>query len=356
MLGYGGAAFADGDLAVVRAAVNYTLQGQRADGCMPDRVQADGTPVYGPGGASSPFADHALDNMPFATLLVDAYLRRYGSVTGAREETANSSFAAEQLKERPLAAGNLTPDASDFFCAALPRLIRALSFLPRSADGLVYNDPAAPNCTYGFTDTVAKQGRLLFTSLLVIQAEQALARWSNTTGCGNATTHAAEASRVAAAVAPALYDAASQLFLACDTGANSLPDVWGSALAVAVGAVPANNTTRVVAALAQTLAGDGAQAGQIRHLLPGQVWGKCFRGSCPANGTYQNGAYWATPLAWIAPVLQTHGESMLAKRLLDDTATSFGGGVMECVNADLRYHGVTAYVASATNALAGAGG
>ena len=54
----------------VRRAVAYTLNGQRADGCFPDRVNTDGTAVYAPGPVTAPFADHAIDNMPFATLLV----------------------------------------------------------------------------------------------------------------------------------------------------------------------------------------------------------------------------------------------------------------------------------------------
>jgi hypothetical protein len=54
----------------VRGAVEYTLKGQRADGCFPDRVYRNGWAVYAPDPSSSPFTDHAIDNMPFATLLV----------------------------------------------------------------------------------------------------------------------------------------------------------------------------------------------------------------------------------------------------------------------------------------------
>lgn len=55
---------------IVRGAVEYTIRRQRADGCFPVRVYTDGTAVYNPGPPASPFADHAIDNMPFATLLV----------------------------------------------------------------------------------------------------------------------------------------------------------------------------------------------------------------------------------------------------------------------------------------------
>jgi hypothetical protein len=54
----------------VRGAVEYTLRRQRADGCFPVRVYTDGSAAFAPGAATSPYADHSIDNMPFATLLV----------------------------------------------------------------------------------------------------------------------------------------------------------------------------------------------------------------------------------------------------------------------------------------------
>ena len=59
----------------VKASVRYTFAGQRADGCMPDRVQIDGMSVMAPGamlpGNKRNLAhDHAWDNGPFACLLL----------------------------------------------------------------------------------------------------------------------------------------------------------------------------------------------------------------------------------------------------------------------------------------------
>ena len=51
----------------VEASVRYTFAGQRADGCMPDRVQIDGSAVMNPGSIGS---GHAWDNGPFAVLLL----------------------------------------------------------------------------------------------------------------------------------------------------------------------------------------------------------------------------------------------------------------------------------------------
>jgi hypothetical protein len=44
--------------------------------------------------------------------------------------------------------------------------------------------------------------------------------------------------------------------------------------------------------------GDYVEAGQIRSMPAGQYWTRCF-GGCPQHGTYQNGAFWATPISYL---------------------------------------------------------
>jgi len=44
--------------------------GQREDGCIPDRVNVAGQPVYSPGSPGKPMADHALDNTSFMAMMV----------------------------------------------------------------------------------------------------------------------------------------------------------------------------------------------------------------------------------------------------------------------------------------------
>jgi hypothetical protein len=124
----------------------------RACACVP--VHVPGLAVYSPGGTGSPFADHAMDNSCFAPLLLTGHFHAWGNAS--------------------------------LFCELEPAARRGLEFLPLM-DGLVYNNPAAPNCTYGFTDTVAKQGHLLFSSLLLYQALTDMSEVANSTGCGNAT-------------------------------------------------------------------------------------------------------------------------------------------------------------------------
>ena len=283
-------------------AIRYTFQGQRSDGCMPDRVQADGRSVYGPGAASSPAADHAIDNMPFAALLLTS---------------ATDSW----------------PDAP-FFCELEPAARKALDFVNRSAStGLVFNDVERPNCTYGFTDTVAKTGELLFSSLLYLDASRRLHAASVRFGCGDSKRYAAEAEQIARSFNQGrLYDPDSRLWLAASVD-NALPDVWGSLYLVAL-----NLTTAALRnAAMDELSGRASvaryfRAGQIRHLPYPLTWSRCF-GGCPANGTYQNGAYWATPFVYLARAAINTGRESFAAQMITDCISDFQArGIYEDVD------------------------
>ncbi len=77
-------------------------------------------------------------------------------------------------------------------------------------------------------------------------------------------------------------------------------DIWGSAYAVEVGITSKEQTRRIATYLAEHY-DETVMNGQIRHLTRSEgAWNSLFK-PCE-EGTYQNGAYWATPLAWMIPV------------------------------------------------------
>jgi len=82
----------------------------------PDRVQSDGLAVFAPGLPGYWPIRLAWDNMPYAGLLLAGYARAWA-------------------------------DAA-FFCEWEPVARRALDFVPLRG-GLAFNDPAAPNCSFG---------------------------------------------------------------------------------------------------------------------------------------------------------------------------------------------------------------
>ena len=292
-----------------KAAVNYLLRGQRADGCMPDRVTVEGRAVYGPGPENGQLADHAIDNGAFMALLLTAYVRQSGDLAFFREHEA--------------------------------ALRKGLDFVTRR-DGLVWNDPAKPACPYGFTDTVAKTGHLLFDSLLYWQACRAMASVCEAAECGDPGEYRRRAGLIYRGLGK-LWDAEQSLFLAADQDCRQ-PDIWGSALAVHLGLAMPEQADAVRALLVRR-SGELFKRGQIRHLLPGQEWSRLL--TPVAAGTYQNGAHWATPLTWVLPVV-AGADPELARDLAGQALADFrANGINECVNDG--YVNVPGYVVSATS-------
>jgi hypothetical protein len=295
----------------VRAAIVYLLRGQRADGCIPDRVQADGRPVYSAGPADAPLGDPPTDNAQFMVSLVHDYVRRTGDLDLARQ--------------------------------SLPSLGKALEGVNRSAGGLVYIAPGRRQSPYGFTDTVAKTGELLFSSLLYWDA------------CGKMITLCAQCDeddrryrQQAEAVERGLdrlWDQEIGAFRAA-TVDNALIDVWGSVFAVYIGLARDGRRERLLRFLR-----DRYEAyvwrGQVRHLLRGEYWDRLL---IPIErGTYQNGAYWATASGWVLYAL-AQIDLELARRMLADLVRDFQeNGVCECVN--VGYRKLEQYVVSAVNPL-----
>ena len=130
------------------------------------------------------------------------------------------------------------------------------------------------------------------------------------------------------------------------TGLSAQPDVWGSAFAVAVGAVEEDVAITIGRALLAGLkAGTLAWRGQIRHVLATDdhssttAWEKTAVPT-PLN-TYQNGAYWGTPTGWVCRAIAKVDQDA-AKRLAREYVDSLReddfrqgdrhGGPWECLH------------------------
>ncbi|HID78438.1 MAG TPA: hypothetical protein EYP56_20915 [Planctomycetaceae bacterium] len=294
----------------VEACIRCLASGQRADGCMPDRVTAAGRAVYSPGSRQRPLADHALDNGAFMALLVCAHVARHGHWA--------------------------------FFRQLESGLRRGLDHTRRAANGLVYNPPESPQCPYGFTDTVAKTGHLLFCSLLYHDACRRMAdacrraRWSDP----------GEYDRRADAIRRSLHllwNEEAGMFWAADRDCKQI-DIWGSALAVQLGCATRAQADRIAEYLVRHY-DEVVQRGQVRHLPAGQAWQRMLAPIRP--GTYQNGAFWATPVAWVAPTIARRDLDLAARMVRDVIADFRQRGIAECVNGPRRR--VLNYVASAAN-------
>ncbi len=295
----------------IKASIYYLLNGQREDGCIPDRVNVEGQPVYSPGPPGKPMADNALDNGPFMAMLVCSYVNQYQD--------------------------------EELFREVEHQLSRGIDHTTVSENGLVYNNPKNPQCVYGFTDIVKKTGNLLFSSLLYYKANLEMYQLCLKYECGNPAIYRERYEYVQQSISK-LWNEDNGMFWAADIDCKQI-DIWGSAYAVEVGITSKKQTRGITKYLVEHY-DETVMEGQIRHLTRSEgAWNNLFK-PCE-EGTYQNGAYWATPLAWMIPVYARVNPGM-AKDMLEEVITNFQeNGINECINDG--YVKVPNFVVSATN-------
>ncbi len=297
----------------VRRAMLYLLNSQREDGCIPDRLQADGLAVYSAGPVGHPLGDPPTDNSQFMVKLVADYVAHTGDL--------------------------------DFFRNAADKLVAAMNYTPRSPDGLVYIDPAAPHSPYGFTDTIAKTGELLFSSLLYWEACQRLVVLFNQITEPKLAEEFDQRSLMIESHLDKLWDNQAGMFLAATQDCRQI-DIWGNAYAIYIDFPLMEKRGRIVEYLAANF-DKYVHKGQIRHLPAPEHWQKTLIPVEPE--TYQNGAYWGTASGWLAFALADKHPA-LAKRILDDLLADYRqNGAYECINRD--YAKLKDYVVSVTNPL-----
>ncbi len=309
------AAFSDQEL---KDSYRFFLAGQRRDGAMVDCIKFDGTPCYMPGYGTlgrNPVADGS-------QFMVDVAWHTF-------QRTRDTNLVAETV-------------------LALSKGMKAVPLNP--ATGLVHIKPGPEHdrCPYGFTDAIRKQGDEFFCSLLFVQASRQL---SDLLEVANRLDEAmywrVQAQQVTAKIHEIFWDANSGLFRAATVVCNQ-PDIWGSAFAVYLD-IATPEQAQTISRYFKEHYRELVQRGQLRHLPAGMFWEQTI-GVKP--GTYQNGAYWATPVGWFVYTLDL-ADPALADQTIVDLVRGFiaARDENECVND--AYANVSHYVASVTLPLAG---
>ena len=226
----------------IRDGYLFLAAAQREDGCMPDRVRADGRGVYSPGGETKPFSRNgSVDQSPFMVILCHQYWKLHNDLDPFRR----------------------TADA----------LEKAMRFTPRNpANGLVTITDATLFRPYSFLDTVPLVGDQQFDSVLFRDACVKLAEMFDAAGQGGrATPWRREAARVKQSLAD-LWDNECGLFVAAG-GKWRQPSVWGSLFAVCTGVTTPEQSGRIARWCIdnQHLI---VWRGQVRHLPKGTFWGR----------------------------------------------------------------------------------
>jgi hypothetical protein len=296
-------------------ACHLFIRSLRSDGAGVDCVKFDGTPVYMPGYGTmgqNPVADGA----QFTVAVVWHTYRKTKDVRLLRE--------------------------------SIEPLHKAMKAVPRNPGTLlVHIQPGEPwdRCPYGFTDTIRKQGDVLFCSLLYVQASRQLADLLDSAGrAAEAENWRQEARRVTAAIRRVFWDPQAGLFRAATVCCRE-HDIWGSAFAVYLGVADREQAKAIATVFQRDYVGL-VRNGQIRHLPPGVYWEK----GCPRD-TYQNGGFWATPTGWFVYTLDLVDPALADRTIMDLVKDFQGGGACEWVFQNVRR--LPNYLASAALPLAG---
>ena len=296
----------------IKVAIEYLLNAADQNGWIPDRVLADGEARYTAGGGDFPALAN-LDNGCFLVLAADAFLKLLGE-----------------------------DEAVGLFLSWKDALVRGVTCLPTNDAGMMLNDTEPLHSPYGFTDTIAKGGALCFETLLLWNAETVLIRWLSKVG--EDTDDFCNRVRDIETHFTATFMDESGMLLAATRQCRQI-DVWASCFAISIG-FPLTKTERdgIVAWLIAHYC-DVVQNGQVRHLPKGEYWEKTF---IPVEeGTYQNGAFWATATGWFADAVREYDEELALRTIRDALRFFETDGIFECVND--TYRKLDTYVVSAVN-------
>ena len=211
---------------------------------------------------------------------------------------------------------------------------------------------------WGFNDTVRKTGMCLVPSLLRWRAALDLSELYTAAGDRKrGSEYEKEAARIKANLVKVFYqplpaESGKQVgLLVSATIVGRKDDLWGSAYAVWLGALPADRAEAVARHLLAVYQSGGAvSAGQVRQLPPGSGRGGYWEQTVAEKDTYQNGAFWGLASGWYITALNRvspkAGAQMLGELLAYNQANSMQGAPYECIDPTRKYLRTPLYAVS----------
>jgi hypothetical protein len=174
---------------------------------------------------------------------------------------------------------------------------------PRSH--LVQVDETNRGVDFGFRDAIYITGKLCYASLLKYQAARQMAYLYGKMGNKSMSLrYQQEANLLKISIVSTFIDARGML--RASTGMSGQADVWATSLAINLGVLTGKSRLKAAQYLRDAyLRGELSQKGNIRHVIKSDdfsatsAWEKSV---VPIN-TYQNGAYWGTPVAWVCQAI-----------------------------------------------------
>ena len=174
---------------------------------------------------------------------------------------------------------------------------------PRSH--LVQVDETNRGVDFGFRDAIYITGKLCYASLLKYQAAKQMAYlYGKMRNKSMSLRYQQEANLLKLSIIRTFID--TRGMLRASTGMSGQADVWATSLAINLGVLTGKSRLKAAQYLRDAyLRGELSQKGNIRHVIKSDdfsatsAWEKSV---VPIN-TYQNGAYWGTPVGWVCQAI-----------------------------------------------------
>ncbi len=173
----------------------------------------------------------------------------------------------------------------------------------RNGSPVVYTTDDFRGVDFGFRDAIIITGDLCYPSILKYRASLEMAKLYDMTGDeAKARKYRDIALKLKKAIPQKFMD--EDGMLRASTGKSSQPDVWSTALAVYLNILEGEEHLKTCNYIADSyLKGTLTYWGNVRHILTSDdanestAW-EVTRPNLKKN-TYQNGAYWGTPVGWV---------------------------------------------------------
>ncbi|MBI2435523.1 MAG: hypothetical protein HYV26_21935, partial [Candidatus Hydrogenedentes bacterium] len=252
-------------------------------GSIPDHISFGGVPIFFPG----ILEDYANQGGPQWGLLpsLDDHFYFVHMAACYADASGGTGFLQESVNGKTL----------------LQRLEAAYSMPPSLENGIVSVTDEDRGVNFGFFDTTVHTGALFFCSLLKYQAALELEELVRAAGNKDRARYYAGQAKSIRSALPGVFQEPGG-FLRASTGLSAQTDVWGTAFAVYIHALPVMTEQRACLALADALRRRTIQwEGAIRHVPTDQDFSEttAWEKSYVPKDTYQNGAYWDTPVGWV---------------------------------------------------------
>ena len=170
---------------------------------------------------------------------------------------------------------------------------------------LVQVDETNRGVDFGFRDAIYITGKLCYASLLKYQAAKQMAYlFAKMGNKSKSFRYQQEANLLKLSIIRTFIDARGML--RASTGISAQADVWATSLAIHLGVLTGQSRLKAAQYFRDSyLRGELSQKGNVRHIIKSDdfssttAWEKSV---VPIN-TYQNGAYWGTPVAWVCQAI-----------------------------------------------------